>query len=144
MAQSQSYANHTRWYPIWHFVAFPILAVHVIVTVVVLVREFTLWNAWMVLVAVALVLGLFASRVMALKNQDRLIRLEERLRLRRLLPPEQHDRIDELSLDQLIGLRFADDAEVAGLAVRCLAGELTDRKAVKQAIGVWRADWHRV
>lgn len=142
--KQQSYAHHTRYYPIWHFVAFPILAVHVIVTLVVLVRDFTLWNAWMVLVAVALVLGLFASRIMALRNQDRIIRLEQRVRLAQLLSPDLQARIPELTLNHLVALRFAPDDEVVGLVERCLSGELPDRKAVKEAIKNWQADWHRV
>ncbi len=145
MAQkSQSYEHHTRWYPIWHFVAFPILAIHVIVTLVVLLQGFSWWNVWMVLVAMALVLGLFASRAMALTNQDRIIRLEQRVRLERLLPPPLQARIPELKLGHLVALRFAADDEVAGLVERCLSGDLPDRNAVKQAIRDWQADWHRV
>jgi hypothetical protein len=83
------------------------------------------------------------SRGYALKNQDRLIRLEEQLRLADLLPEDQLDLIEALTIDQFVGLRFASDAEVASLAQRAVAEKL-DRKQIKQAITNWRPDNHRI
>ena len=73
-----------------------------------------------------------------------MIRREERLRLERILPDELKGEIGELTIDRLIGLRFASDAELTGLVRRVLAGELTDRRSIKQAGEDWRADHQRV
>ncbi|MDX1495850.1 MAG: DUF6526 family protein, partial [Longimicrobiales bacterium] len=89
------------------------------------------------------VVGLFA-RVFPLGVQDRVIRLEERLRMERLLPEELKARIEEVETEHLIGLRFASDEELADLVRRVLDGELADRKAVKAAIRSWRADYQRI
>ena len=88
--------------------------------------------------------GIPLARRFALGVQDRVIRLEERLRMEQLLPEDVRGRIGELTTDQLIGLRFASDAELSGLVRRVLDGELTDRKAIKQAVGDWRADHQRI
>jgi hypothetical protein len=82
-------------------------------------------------------------RLYALKNQDRIIRLEERLRLQRLLPEQLQARIDELTEPQLVGLRFASDAELPGLVEKTLGGKW-GAKEIKQAIQIWRADYWRV
>jgi len=142
-AVPQTYKNHTRWYPIWHFIAFPILAVNVIVEAIRLFKAPTADAGWAVLVALALVLAVLASRTMAVTLQDRLIRLEERLRLARLAPDLAGD-IPKLTRDQLIGLRFASDSEVLVLARRCLEGELKARGDIKQEVKVWRPDYLRV
>ncbi len=143
--QDQSFASHRRFVPIWHFVAFPILAINVPVALYGLYRDgISFATVWGALVAVALVLGLFAGRTMAIINQDRLIRLEERLRLEKLLPEELAASIGKLTVSQLVGLRFAADGEVAGLVKRCLDGELAGREEVKKQIQQWRADHLRV
>ena len=142
MAQSaaeQTYATHNRWLVTWHFIAFPLLAINVIVAAVVLFKNPGLTTVWLLLVAIALVLTVFTARAMAITNQDRLIRLEERLRLNRLMPGREDD-VAKLSVDQLVGLRFASDAEAPGLVDRVLAGDLSGRKDVKKAVKVWRGD----
>ena len=141
-ASVQTYDTHVRFLPPWHFFAFPILGINAVVEIVEAVRSPTLGTGWRALVAVALVAAVFFSRFMPLRVQDRLIRLEETLRLERLLPGRAHD-IEKLSVGQLIGLRFASDAEVEHLIDRILAGEITSRHEVKRAVQHWRPDHYR-
>jgi hypothetical protein len=114
------------------------------------------WSAWqaatafsmdrfgMLVVVLALMVTAFYARIFALGTQDRIIRLEERLRLERLLPDDLKGRISELTTGQLIALRFASDGEVVDLTRRVLEGGLTDRKTIKQAVREWRADSQRI
>lgn len=143
-AQTQTYENHARFSPAWHFFAFPVLAINVIVAIVALVNDPGTGTAWGIVVALALAAAVFLARLSSLANQDRLIRLEERLRLQRLLPDDQQTSIEQLSMRQLIALRFAPDEELPELAQRCVAGEFASPKAIKQAIRTWRPDLHRV
>lgn len=140
----QNYSNHARFVPLFHFVTFGILVLNVLWAGYKLVRYFSFDAVMALLVAVGLVLLFFFCRIFPLTAQDRVIRLEERLRLARLLPADQQARIEELRPRQLVALRFASDAELPGLVARVLAGELTDPKAIKQAIQNWRADHLRV
>lgn len=139
----QTFATHRRWFPLYHYVALPILAVNVILALAHLVRRPTLWNAWLVVLALGLAAGLVASRASTLIVQNRVIGLEMRLRLAATLPAELRARIPELRLKQLIGLRFAGDDELAGLVERCLHGELETADAVKRAVRDWRPDYLR-
>ena len=139
----QNYENHRRLWTPWHFVAFPILAVNVIVAAVAIFRNPSLATAWHLLVAIALVLTLLTARLMSTVLQDRLISLEERLRLGSLAPEKSND-IARLDQDALIGLRFASDGEVISLVDRVVSGELTGRDAIKKEIKNWRADTHRI
>lgn len=140
---AQRFANHRRWFPLYHYVALPILAINVVVAVAHLVRRPTPWNGWLVVVAIGLVCGLVASRASTLTVQDRVIALEMRLRLAATLPPELRARIPELRLRQLIALRFAGDDELVPLVERSLQGELATADAVKRAVRDWRADFLR-
>ena len=142
--QNQTFASHRRWIPMWHFFALPVLIVNVFVVGVNFGENPSRPNAWAVVVAIALVIGVFVSRAMPLRAQDRIIRLEERIRLERLLPPDLRGRIGELTPTQLVGLRFAHDDEVPELARRVLAGEITTRAQIKSAIRSWRSDDLRV
>ena len=142
--QNQTLASHRRWIPMWHFFALPVLIINVFVVGVNFGENPSRPNAWAVAVAIALVIGVFVSRAMPLRAQDRIIRLEERIRLERLLPANLRGRIGELSPTQLVGLRFAHDDEVPELARRVLAGELTTRAEIKSAIRSWRSDDVRV
>jgi hypothetical protein len=139
----QSYATHRRYFPLFHYVALPILLVNVAIAIAHLVRRPTPWNAWLVVLAIGLVAGLVASRASSLMVQNRVIGLEMRLRLAASLPPELRVRIPELRLRQLIALRFAGDDELAGLVERCLHGELETADAVKRAVRDWRPDFLR-
>lgn len=145
MAQTtQSYASHRRWIPMYHFFAVPVLLVNVIVTAVQFVRDPRPITAWQVVVALALFLGILILRFMPLRAQDRVIRLEERARLERLLPSDLRGRIGELTATQLIAIRFAPDDEVPELTRRALNGELKTQNDIKRAIRNWRADQLRV
>ena len=142
--KAQNYENHARYFPPFHYIAFPILAVNVIVAAVVLVRSPTASTAWELLVAIALVTGIVGARVMSLTTQDRIIRVEERARILEQVPGATRETTERFTVDQLIGLRFASDEELPELAKRVLDGELTDRKGVKKAVKDWRADHLRV
>ncbi len=141
--RTQSYANHRRYFALYHYVAMPILLANLVVTTVHAVRYPSSWTIWIVVVSFGLVTGLVASRASTLVVQSRLIALEMRLRLAATLPPELRARIAELRLKQLIGLRFAGDAELPVLVERCLAGELTTADEVKREVRDWRPDFLR-
>ena len=143
MSTEQNYANHARLDPGYHFILLPILLVNLIITILVAVRHFTLVRGWVVVMAVGLLLLAGLLREYALKVQNRVIRLEERIRLSMLLPPALQGRIVELSIRQLVALRFASDAELPGLVARTLAEKL-ESKQIKQAITAWRSDEYRV
>ncbi len=140
---SQSYGNHRRIFPVYHFFALPILVVNVVVAVAALVERPSVAAAWWVLVAMAIAAGLVASRASTLIVQNRLLGLEMRLRLTAILPAEVRPRIGDLTLRQIIGLRFASDGEMADLVRRCLAGELSTADEVKRQIRDWRPDFVR-
>jgi hypothetical protein len=144
----QSYASHRRLDPAFHFLLFGILAVNLVLAAVALVRmflkapfEFTpVWNTVM---ALGLLLLFFKLRLYALHNQDRLIRLEETLRLQRLLPEALQARIPELRVSQLVALRFASDGELAELVEAALQEKL-GKEDIKKRIRTWRPDTFRV
>jgi hypothetical protein len=144
MAQeSQTLKNHTRFDPAFHFFLAPLAIFFFIEGIVRLVRNADWPNTVHLAAAVWALVALFLIRTYALKVQDRVIRLEERLRLKDLLPAALQGRIGELTEDQLIGLRFASDGEVAGLVPKAVDGKW-NRKQVKQAIRTWRPDNWRV
>lgn len=144
MNKPQNYDNHMKLVPGFHYIATPLLIASLAWA------SFRVFDAPSAETLFALVLVLYIvfnhayTRLFALGVQDRVIRLEERLRLERLLEGELRDRIPELTTSQLIGLRFAGDDEVADLVRRTLDGEFESRKAIKQAVRHWRADWDRV
>ena len=137
---AQSYANHRRWFPLFHYFALPILTIHVVVTTTGLLRQPSLETAWSVVVALALLGGILANRVSALIVQSRVVRLETTLRLMRVLPAELRLRVSELRLGHLVALRFAPDEELPALVERCLSGELRSVDEVKRAIRCWQPD----
>jgi len=148
--QPQTFANHTRWDPLFHFFIVPIFALALILTLFHFFYHFghndfhENFHAFLLIVlAIALVTLVLKTRLYSLKVQDRVIRLEERLRLTQLLSEPLRSRIPELTEGQLIGLRFASDAEVAKLAERALNEKLS-RKDIKKAIQNWRPDYWRV
>jgi Family of unknown function (DUF6526) len=139
----QNFANHTRLDPPFHLFVLPVFGVTFIITVVLLVMHPGFYSGWRVVVAAALVTAALRIRIYALKVQDRVIRLEERLRLATLLPEAQRAQIALLSEDQSIGLRFACDEKAAALMARALSEKLS-RKDIKKAVKNWRADYWRV
>jgi Family of unknown function (DUF6526) len=143
MSNPQTLKNHARFDPLYHFVLALILFLNVIYSVMHLVRHVSWRSGWFVVLSVAAVLLLLRMRQYPVKVQDRVIRLEERLRLMALAPPEWRPQIQRLTEDQLIGLRFASDDEVAALAQQAVAENLT-RKQIKERVRNWRADEWRV
>jgi len=141
---TQSYATHRRFFPLFHFFAIPLLSINLVVRIIYawMHRGARLvW--WEVVVALALIAVAFASRIMALTVQNRLIRLEETIRLQRCLPDDLRGRVGELSSGQLIALRFCGDDEVAGLTRSVLDGKLKGRNEIKKQIKTWRPDTMR-
>ncbi len=144
MREQQTYANHVRWYPLVHFVIFPLLTILLIWSVVDLVRDFSSDRIWNLLLIIGVVMLSFAARLQALKAQDRLIRLEEKLRYRELFGSDVCARAEGIRTGQMIALRFASDGELGELLERVLNGELTTSKEIKTAIREWRGDYLRV
>jgi hypothetical protein len=141
--RTQSYRSHARWLPLFHFFVMPVLLVNVILSFWRLIQLPGLGTLYGVVFAIAL-LGLgFASRIQALTVQDRVIRLEERLRMRQLLPPDLHPQINSLTHRQLVALRFASDEELSELVREITAGRLATPKDIKMRVKNWRADWLR-
>jgi Family of unknown function (DUF6526) len=145
MAKSspQSFAHHARTDPAYHFVLTALVLAAFILSIIVLVRHPDLEAAALIVVVLALLVNSALTRTYPLKVQDRVIRLEERLRLSLLLPEAQRPRIKELTGSQLIGLRFASDDELPELAMRALNEGLSS-KQIKGAILSWRDDHTRV
>ena len=144
MANStQSYKNHTRFLPPFHFFVLPVLLVNLLNAVRHLWQVTDLTRAWGVVFAAALLLLAFLSRIQAISVQDRVIRLEMRLRLRELLPPDLQGRIYELTPRQLVAMRFASDQELPDLAREVLAGSLSTTKAIKMRVKNWQPDFLR-
>ena len=140
----QSYSNHTRWHPPFHFFVAPVLLINLIVSIVQLYRYPGWERGWWVVVSLALVVLASLVRINPLRAQDRLIRLEERLRMRELLPPELARQAVALKTGQFVALRFASDEELEGLVRRIIAGELRKPAEIKREIKNWRADHLRV
>jgi uncharacterized protein DUF6526 len=139
----QNLANHTRLDPPFHFFVLPVLAITWVVSVVVLVRRPCFLHFWIVVFNTALIVAVTRSRQYALKVQDRVIRLEERLRLATLLPDSLRPQIAKLTERQLIALRFASDEEVPALVERTLSANLASAD-IKKSIKNWRPDYWRV
>jgi hypothetical protein len=140
----QNLANHVRFVPLYHLALTLLLLVNLVIRVHVLFLGFTELRLAGLCVAVALLLLFFYARQFAITAQDRVIRLEMRLRMERLLPADLMGRFGEFEPHQLVALRFAGDAELPELARRVLAGELRSSARIKQQIKDWQADWLRV
>jgi hypothetical protein len=143
MANAQNFENHAKFLPPFHFFIAPVLLINVVWCAVRAVRAFSPWAVMTLLVAIALFLLAFVSRIMVLTVQDRLIRLEMRLRLLQVLPAELRARIPEFSTSQLVALRFASDGELPDLVRKVLQDNLTDRRAIKKLIRDWQPDFLR-
>jgi uncharacterized protein DUF6526 len=146
----QTFANHTRWDPPFHFFVIPIFAIGLIMTLIHFFAHITEGDLrehvhafLLILLALAFLILAFKTRLYALKVQDRVIRLEEQLRMKRLLPEPLRARIPELTEGQLCGLRFASDAELPKLVERALNEKLS-RTDIKKSIQNWRPDYWRV
>jgi len=139
----QSFKNHGRLDPPFHLVLTAVLAVNLFIVLCYTVKNLNYFTEWLVVLSLAVFIPVLKLRAYPIKVQDRVIRLEERLRLQALAPVEWHAQIYRLSEDQLIALRFAADDEVVALAKQALEENLT-RKQIKERIKTWRPDDWRV
>ena len=146
----QTYANHTRLDPPFHFFLGPVFILALVLTLIHFFYHLhesgmrdNIHSFLLIVLAVAMITLVLKVRLYSLKVQDRVIRLEERLRLTQLLSEPLRSRIPELTEDQLIGLRFASDAELPKLVERAL-NEKLKRKDIKKAVQNWRPDYWRV
>jgi hypothetical protein len=145
MPQSaQTFKNHARVLPPFHFFVIPVLLINFFYTLWKLYQAPSGAATWTVVVAAALLTLALLARTMPLRVQDRVIRLEMRLRLKDVLPLELQGRVNELTCAQLIALRFASDDELPALVRETLAGTLTSQKAIKERVRNWQADFLRV
>ncbi len=140
MSSAQNFENHARYRPPFHFFVVPVFLVNVVIAIWLLIQAPALGTGWNVIVAAALLMFALMARAMTISVQDRVIRLEMRLRLREVLSPDLSARIYELTPGQLIAMRFASDAELPELAREVLAGSLPTAKAIKMRVKNWQAD----
>ena len=143
MPATQTYKNHTRFFPPFHFIATPILLLNLINALRHVWMNPNRSTAFAALVAFGLLTAVFAARAMALRVQDRVIRLELQLRMRGLLPADLTARINDLTPQQMVALRFASDKELPDLVRDVLAGKLKSQKEIKLAIRDWQGDYLR-
>ena len=150
----QNFSNHGKFVPMFHFFVIPVLFANAIWNIASASRilnhsaaisaSLLAAVAFSILVSIALLLLAFLARLFALGVQDRVIRLEERMRYERLLPGDLKPRIGEFTINQLVSLRFASDAELPALARKVLDSKMNERKVIKQMVQNWRADYQRV
>ncbi|MGB2635385.1 MAG: DUF6526 family protein [Candidatus Acidiferrum sp.] len=140
----QNYSNHVRWVPAYHFFVLPVFILNFGWSIFRLIRPGFSWDGVVhLLTAAALFVFAINARVFALAVQDRVIRMEERQRLAKLLPEDLRPRIGEFTKSQLVALRFASDEELPVLARKVLNDKVTDIKGIKQMVKNWRADYMR-
>ncbi len=144
MAETQNYQNHTRWFPLHHFILKPMLLAFLIYTIVQMVRFPNVDRAMLIFLAVALIILSLVARLYALRVQDRLIRLEEKLRYEKVLPKDLAEKTINLKTSQMIALRFASDKELPELVQKTLSGDFEKPKDIKLAVKNWRGDYLRV
>jgi hypothetical protein len=142
-SKAQNLKNHGKMDPPFHMVLFTVLVVNLVMAIAYVLNHFNVFSAWLVILSIAVFILWIRVRTYPLKVQDRVIRLEERLRLQSLAPAVWHMQIYRLTEDQLIGLRFAADDEVVELAKQALEANL-NRKQIKERIKSWRADNWRI
>jgi hypothetical protein len=141
---AQNYQTHRKFVPLFHYVLLPILMLNVLAMAYHLWQNPNMFTAWALVMGIAFALTALFARAFALAAQDRVIRLEERLRMRELLPADLQPRITEFSREQIIGLRFASDAELPTLAAAVLRDNIQKREDVKKMVKQWRADNHQL
>jgi hypothetical protein len=141
--QVQTYKNHGRFLPAFHFFVVPVLALNTLNAIRHVWLAPNRSTVWMLIVAAALLMLGLLSRIMTLTVQDRVIRLEMRLRLQQCLPADLRSRINDLTPRQLVALRFASDSELPELVRDVLAGKLAASKEIKQRVKDWQGDWLR-
>jgi hypothetical protein len=140
---AQNFANHARYDPPFHFFLIPLMGVTIVSALIHLIRHPGLGSAWLLVLAIAGLVAVGRIRFYALRVQDRVIRVEERLRMMSVLPEPLRYRIGELTDKQVIGLRFASDRELPGLVQRALDQKLS-LGDIKKAVTNWRPDYSRI
>jgi len=140
----QTNANHARYVVGYHFVALFLLFVNLCWSVLQVFRYFSMSTVVAALLAVALVLLFLYARTFPMTVQDRVIRLEMRLRMEKLLPADVFTRFGEFTVGQLVALRFASDAELPALARKVLDEKIASRTEIKKLIKDWQPDYLRV
>jgi hypothetical protein len=143
MDKQQTLANHAKFDPPFHFFVLPVFLINIIVVAYQLFRHPGIWGAWLLLLSLAFLVLAGRTRSWATHLQDRIIRMEERFRLSAILQEPLRSRISELTDSQLVGLRFASDAELPALVQRALDEKLS-RSDIKKAVTDWRPDYSRV
>jgi len=141
--RTQTYKNHARYFPPFHFFVLPVLLLNAVNALRHIWYAPNRSTAFAALVAVGILMLAPLTRAMVLRVQDRVIRLEMRLRLRELLPAPLSGRINDLTPPQLVALRFASDAELPDLVRDVLDGKLATQKEIKVRVKDWQADWLR-
>ncbi len=144
MAEQQNFKNHVRWHAPQHFVLTPILLINFIYAIVRLVQDPNIDRAEFLLLAIGLLIAGVLIRINALRVQDRLIRLEEKLRYEKVLPIDLLTETGKLSRSQINALRFASDEELVALVRRTLDGKFQKTGEIKRAVTNWRGDYLRV
>jgi hypothetical protein len=142
-AQPQTYANHAKVVPAYHYFTFGLVAAYWIYGAYLVVTAPSVPTAMALVAASALLMVTFWARIFALRVQDRVIRLEMHLRMLSVAP-DLSPRFGEFTVDQLCALRFASDPELPELARKVLADKLGDRAAIKKMIRDWQPDLVRV
>ncbi len=140
----QNYANHAKLVPVFHGFGSSLLLILLGWTGWRVFKEPSVDSGMALLLLIVVIIGYFYGRIFALGVQDRVIRLEERMRMERLFDGDLKARIQDFTTEQLIGLRFASDEELPALARRVLDEGIADRKPIKQAVKSWRADHQRI
>ena len=146
MAETQSFKSHTRWDPLFHFFILPVLLANVVISIVFYIHHRTVWplgGIWLIVLSIVLFMVAGKSRGYALGVQDRVIRVEERLRIASLVSASELIELESLAMRQYIGLRFASNPELPDLARRAIREKLTE-KQIKAAIASWRPDNDRI
>ena len=139
----QNYANHAKFTPLYHFFLVPLGLVLLIWNAVNFVRNPSPSSGLLLLMMLAIAVVIYLVRIFPLGVQDRIIRLEERLRLMAVLQEPLRSRIGELEDRQLIGLRFASESELPELVKRALDEKL-GLDDIKKAVKDWRPDYKRI
>ena len=140
----QTCANHAKMVPLFHYLTLPVLLINLIwSSYQVFAQSFSAASLIAFSVAVSILLTAFFARVFALKVQDRVIRLEERLRMQAMLPDDLKPRINDVTTAQIVALRFASDDELTDLTRKAL-DDNADQKTIKESVKTWRPDYQRV
>lgn len=143
MAQKQNFENHAKFVPAYHIVAFGIFVINFFWRIYQLIHAPSGESAMGLLLSIGFLLIFFFARIFALTVQDRVIRLEMRLRMQQVLPGDMRAHTNEFSVGQLVALRFASDEELPELCRKVLDGKIEDRKLIKKMVKDWQPDYLR-